>query len=220
MTTSDQNRYRSLFISDLHLGSPHCKAGRALNFLRQTTTDRIYLVGDVLDHPMHLYNLPKLHRDVLAELIKKACLGTEIIYIPGNHDELFRNYIGYYGGIRIQRQWIHSGKDGRWYLVTHGDETDMLGLGRFLAVLVWLEKFVPIPMWEVLRRYFGTWIARHTEKYEKKMRKLVVGYYAGVICGHIHEPRISEGYMNTGDWVQHCTAIVEHHDGKFELLQG
>lgn len=216
--TIGQNKYRTLFISDFHLGSKHCQAERLLNLLQRTTADTIYLIGDILNHHTYLTNWPPFHNDVLSELANKALLGP-LIYVPGNHDAVFRHHLGTYGNMTVALTDDFYSKYGRKYLVTHGDETDMLGLGRLLAVLIFIEKFAPISLWEILRKFLGGVISSHTKRFEAKMRKRAKGY-DGVICGHIHFPCIKEGYLNSGDWFHHCTAVVENHDGSFELLKG
>lgn len=212
-------KYRSIFISDFHLGSKHCKAKRLLDFLHSNSADRIYLVGDVLDHSTYLGGWPQYHNDVLIKLGQTASSGTTIIYIPGNHDDVFRYHIGRYGNLVIANHWVHRTVDGRKILVTHGDETDMLGVGWLLRIFITIERYIPIPFWEVFRKFFSQIIRRHTVKYQKKMMLSARGY-SGVICGHVHYPFMSQFYMNCGDWVQHCTAIVENHNGSFELIKG
>jgi len=214
-----ENRYRALFLSDFHLGSKHCQVERLQAFLDHNTADRIYLIGDVFDHVISLFNLKKTHRAILSTLAKKAFNRTEIIYIPGNHDSIFRHYIGKYGLVTVARRYMHDAKHGKNFLVTHGDETDMFGLSWTLRFLITVERLFPISLWEVCRKFLGPLIRTHTHKFEQKMRKEAAGF-AGVICGHIHQPSLTVGYMNSGDWVHHCTAIAEHYNGKFELLQG
>jgi UDP-2,3-diacylglucosamine pyrophosphatase LpxH len=219
MTTVLPNRYRALFISDLHLGSSHCKATRLLDFLKITEADRIYLVGDVFDSPSSILKLPSLHQDILRELARKAFDDAIIIYIPGNHDSMFRTYIGRYGSVRFARRYVHIGKLGGHYLVTHGDETDILGIAWFLKTVILLERIFPISLWEVCRAVVSKTIIKHTQRFKLKMDKESVKF-DGVICGHVHFPYMTDTYMNCGDWTHHCTAIVEHYNGVFELLKG
>ena len=214
--TSD---YRTMFVSDFHLGSRHSKAKRLLDFLKANTADKYYLVGDVLDSHTFLGSWPSHHNAVLIHFAQCASKGSEVIYIPGNHDEVFRHHTGRYGRLVVAAHWVHHCLDGRKFLVTHGDETDMIGLGYLLNVLVFLERFLPITFWEILRKFFGATIRNHTVKFQRKMLRETNGY-SGIICGHVHYPKLSPSYMNCGDWVHHCTAIVEHHDGQFELLKG
>jgi UDP-2,3-diacylglucosamine pyrophosphatase LpxH len=208
-----------MFISDFHLGSRHSKAERLMNFLKTHSADRYYLVGDVLDSNSFLGTWPVHHNAVLIHFARCAVKGQEIIFIPGNHDDVFRYHTGRYGNLVIISHAIHYCVDGRKFLVMHGDETDMIGLGHFLTLLVFVERFLPITFWEMLRKFFSVAIRNHTIKFKAKMLREAIGY-SGVICGHVHFPQLTPSYMNCGDWVHHCTAIVEHHDGKFELLKG
>lgn len=211
--------YRTMFLSDFHLGSRHSKAKRLLDFLRANTADKYFLVGDVLDSHSFLGTWPSHHNAVLIHFAQCTVKGHEVIFIPGNHDDVFRYHTGRYGNLVIAAHWVHECLDGRKFLVTHGDETDMLGLGHLLSLLVFIERFMPITLWEVLRKFFSVTIRNHTVKFKEKMLREAIGY-SGVICGHIHYPQLAPSYMNCGDWVHHCTAIVEQHDGKFALLKG
>jgi UDP-2,3-diacylglucosamine pyrophosphatase LpxH len=211
-------KYRSLFLSDCHLGSPNCKAERLYKFLIKHNAKRIYLVGDIIEG-YHLGVWPAYHDAVIQVLANRGLSGTEIIFIPGNHDHVFRNHIGCFGSIEIKENAVHETPDGRSWLVAHGDETDTLPHGIWLNLIVIVERLTGFSLWEILRTLFGARIKKHTDAYERKMVHLADGY-AGVICGHIHSPKISEVYMNPGDWTHHCTAIAEHEDGRFELLHG
>jgi UDP-2,3-diacylglucosamine pyrophosphatase LpxH len=213
------NKHRALFISDFHLGSPHCKAKRLLSFLTENTADIIYLVGDVLDHASYLSDWPHYHNDILSLIANSAAAGVKVYYIPGNHDDVFRQHTGKYGNLIITKHWVHICLDGRKLLITHGDETDMLGIGFMLSFIVFIERHIPISFWEGLRCIFSKMIENHTEKFQRKMIRLANGYN-GVVCGHVHFPKLAHTYMNCGDWVHHCTAIVERRDGSFELLKG
>jgi UDP-2,3-diacylglucosamine pyrophosphatase LpxH len=210
------NNYRSLFLSDFHLGSHNCKAERLYNFLLHHNAQRIYLVGDIVeDH--HLKNWPDYHHDVVSVLTERALHGTEIIYIPGNHDSIFRHHLGLFGNLKICKNYSHPCIDGDILFVTHGDETDILPNYLWLWLITSFERMTGLPAWETMRKVFGKMIRHHTDHFEKKIRKLG---HKNIICGHIHTPKISEGYMNIGDFTHHCTAIAEHHDGTFELLEG
>ena len=219
MTTIVQNDYRALFISDTHLGSAHCQAQRLLDFLKSNNAPIIYLVGDIIDHPLHLMKLPKLHFAVILELIAKASKGSKLVYIPGNHDSMFRNYVGQYGNLTVALRCTHVTKAGAIMLITHGDETDMFGLRGLLTLLMFIEKCVSISLWELVRKLLRGHIRRHTASYEHKMRRLAKAY-SGVVCGHIHHPMVSNGYCNAGDWVHHCSALAENSEGEFLLLKG
>jgi UDP-2,3-diacylglucosamine pyrophosphatase LpxH len=206
----------------MHLGSVHCKAQRLLDFLKATNAPVVYLVGDVIDHPLHLMKLPKLHFEVILELIAKASSGTKLIYIPGNHDSMFRHYVGQYGNITVTLRKNYVTKAGAVLLVTHGDETDVFGLRGLLTLLVFIEKYAPISLWELVRKLLRGHIRRHTATFERKMRQLSKKY-SGVICGHIHAPIMRDMgdclYVNTGDWVDSCTALVEDETGALEIIR-
>ena len=216
--TSGRTKYRSLFLSDMHLGSRNCKAERLYKFLCRHRADRIYLIGDIIEGH-HIGRWPKYHDLVIRELSEKGLDGTEIIYIPGNHDCFLRHHIGVFGNLHIRQRSNHFRPDGSIWLVAHGDETDFMHHGLWLWFLVLFERLTGRSLWEMLRKYFSGPIKRHGANYERKMRKLAEGY-GGVICGHVHSPKIDGNYINAGDWTKHCTAVAEHHDGRFELLMG
>lgn len=212
-------RHRSLFLSDFHLGSVTCQAERLYWFLRQNTADQIYLVGDILDGGT-IKRWPLYHDLVLATLASHLRHGAKVVYVPGNHDAFLRAHYGAYGSFRIARRTKHVCVDGRILLITHGDETDCIRLGRLLYLIICFERNTGLSMWNWVRKLFGGWIVRHVSEFETKMRRVARRRHDGVICGHVHEPAITGDYMNCGDWVFHCTAIAEHHDGRFELLHG
>jgi UDP-2,3-diacylglucosamine pyrophosphatase LpxH len=210
------NNYRTLFLSDFHLGSLNCKAERLYMFLLYNDANRIYLVGDIVEEH-HLYNWPDYHHDIISLLAEKALAGTQIIYIPGNHDALFRHHLGLYGNLKVCKNYSHDCADGSLLFITHGDETDLLPHHLWLGLVTWFERVTSLPAWETLRRIFSRLIERHTKKFEMKMRKRG---HDKILCGHIHSPKVSDGYYNCGDWTHHCTAIAETLDGEFILLQG
>ena len=214
--TSANGHFRSLFLSDFHLGSRIGKGERLYRFLCEHNAETIYLIGDIVEVNV-LSKWPPFHIDCIRELARKALAGTRIIYIPGNHDRGFRHHAGVFGNLHIRRRANHFAADGSVWLVVHGDETDLLPHGWWLRLLVLFEHLTGKSLWEKLRDNFGGIIRRHGDRYERKMRKLAYGY-AGVICGHIHSPKIDGSYINAGDWTRHCTAIAEHHDGRFELI--
>ena len=213
---SGQNNYRSLFLSDLHIGSHNCKAQRLYNFLKAHNAKRIYLVGDIIEG-RHLRSWPKYHNEIIQLLSERALAGIELLYIPGNHDSIFRHHFGYYGNLRICKNYYHDCIDGSILYVTHGDETDLLPNHLWLWIITLFEKITGLGLWEGIRTTLGWYIDRHTQNFENKIRKLG---YKKVLCGHIHFPKLSDEYYNCGDWTYHCTAIAEHYDGKFELLKG
>ncbi|RYE02052.1 MAG: UDP-2,3-diacylglucosamine diphosphatase [Sphingomonadales bacterium] len=240
----ERRRYRTIWISDVHLGTRGCNADMLIDFLDHVDSDKMYLVGDIVDGwalRKRLY-WPVTHNDIVWRVLKRARRGTEIVYIPGNHDEMFRQYAGLdFGGVRIQRQAIHETADGRRLLVLHGDEFDAITLShRWLALLGDAAYEITMAISHRInrvRRRFGLpyW---SLSKYAKHKVKNAVSFISkfeeivahaagqrgvdGVIAGHIHtaEIRMLHGieYYNDGDWVEGCTALVEHFDGRMEIL--
>jgi UDP-2,3-diacylglucosamine pyrophosphatase LpxH len=238
-------RHRALFISDIHLGLKACQAEAVIEFLRRVDADTIYLVGDIVDGwaIKSGWHWPQSHNDVIQKLLRKARKGSRIVYLPGNHDEFLREYYGsHFGGIEVQEQAIHEAADGRRYLVIHGDQFDfVIRHARWLAHLgdaaydfaLWLNRVVSfarrrlgLPYWSL-----SAWaklkvknavsaVSRFEEELASEAKKLDL---QGVICGHIHHAieRDIGGvtYLNTGDWVESRTAIVEHYDGRMEILR-
>ena len=237
--------YRTAWISDLHLGTHGCNAEAVLHFLRETECETLYLVGDLID----IWSLrrsrywPQSHNDVIQKILRKGRKGTRLIYIPGNHDELLRGFLGEYGSLTIARNAIHQTADGRRLLVIHGDELDtVIQNVKWLAYIgdvgyqFLLKLNRPI---NFLRRRFGLvhWSLSAYVKHRVKnavafigeFENAIVRYAAqshvdGVICGHIHNAAVREiqgiTYYNDGDFVESCTALVEHLDGRMELLTG
>jgi UDP-2,3-diacylglucosamine pyrophosphatase LpxH len=237
-------RFRSVFISDVHLGFKGCQAHLLLEFLRNTRCENLFLIGDIID----VWNMrnglywPQSHNDVVRTILGKAKHGTRVIYIPGNHDEVFREYDGVtFGNVSIRRDHIHHTADGRLLLLLHGDEFDgvvqcspwLAHLGGWVyGVLLRLNRYVN---W--IRRRFGyqywslaaflkhkvknavNYIANFEEVVARSAKRRGVD---GLVCGHIHRPEIRQIddvlYCNDGDWVESCSALVEHHDGRLELI--
>ncbi|WP_193141603.1 UDP-2,3-diacylglucosamine diphosphatase [Meridianimarinicoccus sp. MJW13] len=241
---SRRPRYRTLFLSDIHLGTRGCQADMLLDFLRRHDADRIVLVGDIFDgwRLRRGWHWPQSHNNVIEALLAKAHAGVPITYIPGNHDEIMRNYVGtHFGGIEVKITHEHLTADGRRFLVTHGDQYDVVVVNaKWLAHLgdraykfvlganTWLNR---------VRRLWGgqywslsNW-AKQTVKravnfigeYESVLAdEAVRGGYDGIICGHIHKAELTQvggvEYLNCGDWVESCTAIVERPDGTLKLI--
>lgn len=221
--TIGPTRHRTLFLSDFHLGSRACQAKRLHEFLWRNDAERIYLIGDIIEGSASR-RWPPFHDDVLRILISKASAGTEIVFVPGNHDSLFRHHIGDYGNMKIANHAQHRRANGDVMLVIHGDETDLLQLDFLLWVITKFESIVKLNLWELLRKHFGVLIRRHTMAFENKiMATALERGFLGVVCGHIHMPRIADRgalYLNPGDWTWHCTAIAEDVRGNFTILQG
>lgn len=237
--------YRAVFLSDTHLGFHGCSAEYLLEFLRSVHCQRLYLVGDIID----FWSLgkrrywPETHSRVVRHIIRKAQRGTRVILVPGNHDETLRKYDGMsIGGLEVRNHLVHETADGRRILVLHGDQFDSaVRYSPFLASLGsnLYGGLLRMNTWiNAIRRRLGKdyWslaaYAKHKVKnavqYISRFEEAVVKAATkenvdGVICGHIHRAEISrmEGitYMNCGDWVESCTALLEHHDGRIELMQ-
>ncbi len=245
MRMAEAHHHRTLFISDIHLGTKACQAQALLSFLRDHDADTIYLIGDIIDGwaLKSGWHWPQAHNDVVQKLLRKGRKGARIIYLPGNHDEFLRGYYGtHFGGIDVQETAIHETADGKRYLILHGDAFDFvirhagwlahLGDAAYDAA-IFLNRIAT-----VIRRHLGLpyWSLSAWAKLKVKNAVNVISKFEdaltkeaarlgvqGVICGHIHHAvsRDIEGvhYLNTGDWVECCTAIVEHHDGRFEIIR-
>ena len=235
--------YRTAWISDLHLGTHGCNVEAVLHFLRVVDCETLYLVGDLID----VWSLrrsrywPQSHNDVIQKILRKGRKGTRIIYIPGNHDEMLRGFFGEYGSLLITRRAIHQTADGRRLLIIHGDELDtVIQNVKWLAYIgdvgyqFLLKLNQPI---NFLRRRFGLghWSLSAYVKHRVKNAVAFIGEFEnaivryagqyavdGVLCGHIHSAALRElggtAYYNCGDFVESCTALVEHFDGRIELL--
>lgn len=248
MTEKEQDpairRFRTLFISDVHLGSKAAKTDYLLDFLRANEAETIILVGDIVDgwRLKRSWYWPQACNDVVQKLLRKARKGSRIIYIPGNHDEFMRDFPGvHFGGIEVAQRHMHEGADGQKYLVLHGDEFDVVvrnarllaHLGDWaydMAILIniglsGIRRRLGLPYWS-----FSAWAklqVKHAVNFIGEFQRVVAEEARrekadGVICGHIHHAVIEDiggvRYINTGDWVESCTAIAEHHDGTMELI--
>lgn len=237
--------YRTIFISDVHLGTRACQAEMLIEFLCDHEAETIYLVGDIVDFWRIKRGAiwPQAHNNVLQKLLSKARNGSRIIYIPGNHDEGLRDYCGTrFGGIEIERDAVHETGDGRRYLVIHGDEFDVVvRYARWLAFLG--DRGYQLALWtnwplNFIRRRLGLgyWSLSAYLKNRVKSAVNFIGDFErslseeaqrrnveGVICGHIHHAASKMigdvHYVNTGDWVESCTAVAEKQDGSFELIR-
>lgn len=235
---------RSAFISDVHLGTADCKADYLLDFLHHLHCDTLYLVGDIIDLEAlaKRYWWHPSHSAVVTELFALAGRGVKIIYIPGNHDALLRKLAGQnFGGVRIALEAIHSGADGRRYRVSHGDEFDprqigthwMLLLGDAMHRLIcWSNRRLHalrrqmalpyLPLSIVIKSRIGKALA-YIRAYEQRVAADARARgYDGHICGHIHFGQVRRIdnvlYLNDGDWVEHCTALLEDHVGAMQLI--
>jgi UDP-2,3-diacylglucosamine pyrophosphatase LpxH len=238
------NQIRTLFISDVHLGTRGCQAAALLDFLKSVEPETIYLVGDIIDgwRLRGTWYWPQLHNDVVQKLLRRARRGTKIVFIPGNHDEFLRSYVNSaFGNIEIVDRAIHKTADGRRILVLHGDQFDTVVRNvKWLAHLgdwaynfaLGLNRYIGL-----VRRLFGLsdWSFAAYAKQKVKSAVSFIGAFEetvataaarekvdGVMCGHIHHPVIrwigGIQYLNTGDWVESCSGIVKHLDGRLELV--
>jgi len=238
-------RFRTIWISDIHLGTRGCKAEFLLDFLRDTESETLYLVGDIVDgwRLKRSWYWPQAHNDVVQKLLRKARKGTRVVYIPGNHDEILRRFLEInIGQIEIVPEALHVTADGRRLLVLHGDEFDgVVRYARWLAVLGdWAYNLALVANYWMnrARRALGLsyWSLSAYLKHRVKNAVEYVGRFEdavadeaarrgvdGVVCGHIHHavilPIRGVTYCNDGDWVESCTALVEHADGTLEILR-
>lgn len=242
-----QKTYRSIFISDVHLGSKDCKADQLNNFLKHNTCETLYLVGDIIDAwkiQQNRLRWKQSHTNVVRRILGHAKRGTRVVYVVGNHDEFIRPLLPYsvsFGQVELRNQVEHIGADQKRYLVVHGDLFD--GITRLAP---WLS-FLGDRAYDVILNLNGkfNWIRRKfgfgywsLSQYLKQRVKRAVDFmfqyernitnyarkrgYDGVIAGHIHHAEIKsiDGiiYMNDGDWVESCSALVEHYDGRWEIV--
>jgi len=237
--------FRTLFLSDIHLGSKAAKAEYLLEFLKYHEAETIYLVGDIVDgwRLRRSWHWPQTHNDVVQKLLRKGRKGTNIIYIAGNHDEFLRPWQGvHFGGIVVADRATHKTADGRNFLVIHGDQFDVIVHHvRWLAylgdraydlamvvnrVVGSFRRLFGMPYWS-----FSSWAkvkVKKAVKFISHFQKIVCeearrSDVDGVICGHIHHAAMENmdgiEYINTGDWVESCTAVVEHFDGRMEIIR-
>ena len=237
--------FRSIWISDVHLGTYGSQAAMLLDFLKYTDSKYLYLVGDIIDgwRMKRSWYWHQSHNDVIQKLLRKARKGTRLFYVPGNHDENFRDFTTYrFGNVAVVRETVHTMLDGRKFLVMHGDEFDGIVLyAKWLAFLGdhaynlalflnrWFNKVrrtLGFPYWSLSQ--FLKHKVKNAVKYISNFEHAVVEEARrrgvdGVICGHIHTAEIRDidgiQYCNDGDWVESCTALVEHLDGRLEIIE-
>ncbi|MBQ4879414.1 UDP-2,3-diacylglucosamine diphosphatase [Pseudoalteromonas luteoviolacea] len=240
----EQTYYPSIWISDVHLGYKDCKAEFLLDFLNCTRCDTLYLVGDIVD----LWSLKRQfywhpsHYQVLECIQKKAESGTRVIYIPGNHDETFRNYVDMtLFNVEVHHTYVHTTSAGKRFLLLHGDDFDSATRYNKLISIIGDQAYdflLFLNRWtnRVRKLYGGHYwsLASWLKNRVHKARAAIAAFEQaavheakkqgmdGIICGHIHQPRINvtDGivYCNDGDWIENCTALVENEQGRIELL--
>ena len=241
---SEPRHFRALFLSDVHLGTRGCQAELLLDFLRLHDAETIYLVGDIVDgwRLRRSWYWPQAHNDVVQKILRKGRKGARIIYMPGNHDEFLRDYIGsHFGVVEVVDQVVHEGIDGKRLLIIHGDQFDVVVRhAKWLAFLgdwAYTAALGLNTIFNGVRRRMGFsyWSLSAWAKLKVKNAVNFIGSFEktlaaeakkvgadGVVCGHIHHAAMHDEfgvrYLNTGDWVESCTAIVEHHDGRYEVV--
>jgi UDP-2,3-diacylglucosamine pyrophosphatase LpxH len=240
MTTN----YRSIFISDVHLGTKGSKAELLLIFLRDAECDNLFLVGDIFDgwRLKRNWYWAEDHSTVVQKILRMGRKGTKIYYIPGNHDEFMRQFLEHsFGNIELHNEMVYTAVNGKRYIIIHGDKFDIVTMNmKWIAhagdwaytlllnintAIHWFRSYFRLPYWSLSK-----W-AKHKVKeavnfignYERSLINYArIKQVDGVICGHIHSSNISviDGieYMNSGDWVESCTALVEHLDGTWEIV--
>ncbi|WP_448548029.1 UDP-2,3-diacylglucosamine diphosphatase [Thalassotalea fusca] len=240
----DKIKARAVWISDVHLGYKDCKAEYLLAFLDRLECDTLYLVGDIVDVWSLSRNFywPVQHNKVIGKLMKMARQRCRVIYVPGNHDVNFREFVGQkFGAVEVHKQFIHETVDGRRMLVMHGDELDnVIRFSRFNRIvgdsaydfLLFLNRWTNYAR---KRLGYGYWsLAKYLKVRVKKATSAITTFedaaidYAkrkgldGVICGHIHHPNIRERdgilYCNDGDWIENCTFMIETASGRLEIM--
>ncbi len=242
---ADTLRVRTLFLSDCHLGTRGCQAEMLLDFLKRYDADTIYLVGDIIDgwRLKSGWYWPQAHNDVIQKLLRKVRKGARLVYVPGNHDEFLRDYVGNnFGGVEIVEQAIHETARGERLLVIHGDQFDLVVRhARWLALLgdwAYTSALAVNTVLNLVRRRLGLtyWSLSAWAKLRVKNAVNFISDFEsflaaearkqgadGVVCGHIHHAADHDlggiRYVNTGDWVESCTAVVEHYDGALELVR-
>lgn len=236
--------FRTIWISDVHLGTAGCNAEMLLDFLKSVECETLYLVGDIVDgwQLRKGWYWPSRHNDVVRCWLKMAKHGTRVIFVPGNHDEVFRDYAGLnFGGVEVAYEAVHETADGRTLLVLHGDEFDgVVMYARWLAFLGdhaytllmkmnravnLVRRMFNLPYWSlsaVLKKKVKNAVS-YISSFEQAVAHAALERGAdGVVCGHIHSAEVRQigevTYYNDGDWVESCTALVEHADGRMEII--
>ena len=242
----DTTAYRSVFISDTHLGTRGCRADFLADFLKSVSCENLFLVGDIIDgwRLRRSWFWDQHHDEVLRLILRAARGGANVVYVPGNHDEMMRKYVPLgleICGVKLQMEAQHVTADGKRLLITHGDAFDsVVRHARILALLgdwaytlaLGVNRYfnkirvrLGYPYWSL-----SAWLKRQVKEAVKAIDRFETALaddagrrgFDGVVCGHIHhaEMRMVNGvmYLNDGDWVESCTALVEHHDGRLELI--
>ena len=239
-------KYKSIFVSDIHLGTKFSQAEKFLNFMKENESENLYLVGDIIDGwaIRRKFRWAQSHSDVIQKILKKARKGTNVYYITGNHDEFLRSFLPIFLGdnLTILNEVDYVSLKGKRYYITHGDVFDSVTMTQKWLVHVGDIGYNMImhlnPIFNFVRRKFGINKYWSLSKYVKNSVKSSINFitdfeeilvqhakhkgYEGIICGHIHKAEIRDidgiTYLNSGDWVESCTALVETMDGEWEIL--
>ena len=238
-------RFRTIWVSDIHLGTRGCQAEALLDFFKHTESEFLYLVGDVIDgwHLKKKWYWPQTHNDVVQKVLRRARHGAQVFFVAGNHDEFARDFIGlHFGGVFVTNEVVHTTTKGKRLLILHGDQFDaVMSYAKWLAHLgdaayefaLWLNR-----IFNFARRMLGfnywslsAWLKHkvknavdHISAFEHFISESARKHQAdGVICGHIHHAEMRQIgdvlYCNDGDWVESCTALVEDMDGNLRLIR-
>jgi UDP-2,3-diacylglucosamine pyrophosphatase LpxH len=242
-----QKKYKSIFISDIHLGTRGCKAEQLCDFLKNNTSENLYLVGDIIDgwRLRRKYYWPQSHTNVVRRILTAAKRDTQVVYVVGNHDESLRDLLPFdihFGNIELVNQCRYKAINGKTYMIIHGDMFDtalrnkltwLYHFGDMLytqlllinTVLVKIRKWFGLPYWSL-----SAYLKNKTKEaisFMSDFETLITDYCNkqkadGVICGHVHKADIKMikniEYMNDGDWVESMTALVENWNGKWEII--
>ena len=238
--------YRTIVLSDMHLGAKSCQYKQIEKFLDSHDCDYLYLNGDIIDGwaLRRRWRWYTEYNTIIKKILKKSERGTQVIYVLGNHDDFLRAWLGSnlkFGNISITNEAVHQSATGENYLVTHGDLFD--GVSRLAPWLSWagsagyellinanmvynrMRKFLGFGYWS-----FSSWIKKNVKKAVDHVFRFEhnLTFYArsrgyfGVICGHVHTPEIKTvngiSYLNSGDWQESCTALVEDEQGYWEII--
>ena len=237
-------KFRSIWISDIHLGTRGCQAELLLDFLKYTESDYLYLVGDIVDgwQLRKRWYWPQSHNDVIQKILRRARKGAHVFFVPGNHDEAARNFCGlHFGGVYVINELVHETGQGKRLLVLHGDQFDMvMGCARWLAhlgdfayelslkintVFNYIRRKLGFSYWS-LSAYLKNKVKNavsHISDFEHFIAERAAHHKAdGVVCGHIHHAQMRTIgdvlYCNDGDWVESCTALVEDMQGNLSII--
>jgi len=237
-------KFKSVFISDTHLGTRGSKANELLSFFKDLECENLFLVGDIFDgwRLQKGWYWPQEHSTVIQKILRMARKGTKVYYIPGNHDEFMRQFLEHsFGTVELHNEMIYKSISGKKYIVIHGDKFDLVTMNmKWLShigdwaytallnintALHWIRSYFRLPYWSLSKWAKGKVkeAVNFIGNYENSLSNYArIKHVDGIICGHIHQANISVindiEYMNCGDWVESCTALVEHEDGMFELI--